>query len=149
MADPLPHPDFDQPGPGREDVEPSDPRSVRALVLDIVGKVQEILRSEFRLATAELLEDLNRLGRGALFAGGAGLAFLLAVGLLLLAVVFALGRVMPLWGSALLVGLVVAGAGGALLFVGLRELRAARSLKPVKTIESVKETARWARDRLS
>jgi hypothetical protein len=55
---------------------------------------------------------------------------------------------MPLWLSALLVGLVIVIAGGILLWSGKNELKADK-LKPQKTIDVVKEDISWMKSQLS
>lgn len=144
MSEPLRFPDEPRPEPPESPAQ----RSFRTLVMEAIGNVQEILRSEVRLAIAELSEDFGRLGKAAVFAVGGGLALLFGVGLILLAAVFALALVMPLWASALVIGAVVSAVAGGMLAAGIARIRRVRSLKPEKAISSVKETAQWARDRI-
>jgi hypothetical protein len=80
---------------------------------------------------------------GFLAAGGAvAYAGLLAI---LAGVVILLDGVMPLWLSALLVGLVVAGVGYFLVRKGLDALKR-EDLTPRETVETLKEDAQWAKD---
>jgi hypothetical protein len=58
-----------------------------------------------------------------------------------------LGQLIPLWLSALVVGLVVAGVGYAVLQSGVSALKQA-NLAPKETIESLKEDAEWAKDQM-
>jgi len=76
-------------------------------------------------------------------AGGAvAYAGLLA---LLAAIIIMLSEVMPLWASALLVGVVVLAVGGYLVYSGLNALKR-EDLAPRQTIETLKEDAQWARE---
>lgn len=121
-------------------------RSFRALFLGALGNVQEILRSEIRLAKVEVQEDLAQFSRAAAVLAVGLVLGLAALGLLLLAAVYALALVLPAWAGALLVAAAVGVLGGALALVGLGRLRRA-SLKPDKALQSLKETVEWARDR--
>lgn len=53
---------------------------------------------------------------------------------------------MPWWASALLVGVVIAGIGGALVWSGLNAIKH-EDLTPRETIDSLKEDARWTNRR--
>ncbi len=69
-------------------------------------------------------------------------AGLLAV---LAGVIVLVGQVIPMWRSALLVGLVVAGVGYFLVRRGLEALKR-EDLAPRQTIETLKEDQQWAKD---
>ncbi|MDP8953205.1 MAG: phage holin family protein, partial [Actinomycetota bacterium] len=80
---------------------------------------------------------------GFLAAGGAvAYAGLLAI---IAGVIFLLGLVMPLWLSALLVGIVVAIVGYFLVRKGLDALKQ-EDPAPRETIETLKEGKEWAKD---
>jgi hypothetical protein len=59
--------------------------------------------------------------------------------------ILGLGQFLPLWLSALIVGLVVGGIGYAVLQSGLSALKRA-NLTPHETIETLKEDAEWAKE---
>jgi xanthine/uracil permease len=63
------------------------------------------------------------------------------------ALILGLGQLIPLWLSALVVGLVVAGVGYVVLQSGVSALKQA-NLAPKETIESLKEDAEWAKDQM-
>jgi hypothetical protein len=123
---------------------PQVQRSIPTVLLDVVNNLQDIIRSEFRLAKTELKEEASRVARPtAAFATGLVLGAY-AIGLFLLASVYGLSVVMPPWLAALLVGAVVAGIAGAFLASAGKELKRFNPT-PEKTIQSVQENLQWAK----
>jgi len=59
--------------------------------------------------------------------------------------ILGLGQLLPLWLSALIVGLVVAVVGYGVLQSGVSALKRA-NLTPQETIETLKEDAEWAKE---
>lgn len=118
-------------------------RPFSAVLHDIVGNIQDIVRSEVRLARTELTEEAAK-ARFALAVFGVGLVMAcLCVFFALLAVVYALSQVMPGWAAALIVAGAV-GAIAALLFgVGIAKFKAMRAAP--KTVASVKENVKWVK----
>ncbi len=118
-------------------------RPISAVLNDIVGNVQDIVRSEARLAKTEITDELKKSGTAGLLIG-AGVMMLAFSGLfVLVAVVAALSTVMPLWAAALIVA---AGEGlMAALSVGLgyKRLKAVRAAP--RTRATLKENIAWAR----
>jgi len=112
--------------------------SVGELFGDLSRQLGALVRQEARLAGTELRAKASNAGRelGLVAAGGAlayaGLLVLLA------ALVMLLDLVLPLWLSALLVGLVVAGAGYALIRRGLDALKQ-QDLQPRTALRSIRE----------
>jgi hypothetical protein len=64
------------------------------------------------------------------------------------AVIMLLGRVIPMWLSALIVGLIVVGIAWLMISKAMTELQRV-DLKPEATVESVKEDAQWIKDQIS
>jgi uncharacterized membrane protein YqjE len=114
-------------------------------ILDrIVSNVQEMIRSEVRLAKSEIKEGGQTAAKaGISLVAGAALAFY-AGWFILLCIVYALTLVLAAWLSALIVGAVLALAAFLALRAGVNKLR--RVQKPVRTIESVRETVEWAKN---
>jgi hypothetical protein len=79
---------------------------------------------------------------------GAGFAGYMVAVLLSLALVFALGAVMPLGWAALIVAVVWAIIGGVLYTVGRNRMKDVDPV-PRQTVETLREDAQWARDRRS
>lgn len=118
-------------------------RPISAVLSDIMGNVQDIVRSEARLAKAEVTQELRK-SASACVLTGAGLVMLAFSGLfVLVAVVAALSLVMPIWAAAL----IVAAAEGlmAALFVSLGVRRFKAMLGAPRTAATMKENAEWAK----
>ena len=93
-------------------------RSIGAVVRDISGNLERIVRGELRFAIAELHVRMQEAGSAAMLLAAGALCAMLAAAFLLLGVMFALAIVMPLWLAALVVGTVVAAGAGALFIAG-------------------------------
>ena len=120
-------------------------RSLGELFSELAQDTSTLVRQEMTLAKTEMSQKASRLGKdvGFLAAGGAvAYAGLLAV---LAGIIVLLGQVIPMWLSALLVGLVVAGVGYFLVRKGLEALKR-EELAPRQTIETIKEDQQWAKD---
>jgi hypothetical protein len=124
-----------------------DDRSLGELFSMLAQETSTLVRQEVQLAKTEMSQKASRVGKdvGFLAAGGAvAYARLLAV---LAGVIVLLGQVIPMWLSALLVGLVVAGVGYFLVRRGLDALKR-EDLAPRQTIETLKEDQQWAKDQM-
>jgi len=104
-----------------------------------------LVRQEIDLARTELTQkipglgkDVGRLGIGAAVAYAGFLA-------LIAAAILALGELIPLWVSALVVGIVVLGAGYILIQRARDGLKRA-DLTPRETIETLKEDREWVKE---
>lgn len=122
-----------------------DERSLGELFAELSRETSELFRKEVALAKAELTQKATQAGVdvGFLAAGGAiAYAGLLA---LVAAVILLLGEAIPLWLSALIVGLLVAAAGGLLVRQGMQRLKQL-SPAPEQTIDTLKEDAEWLKN---
>jgi putative superfamily III holin-X len=116
-------------------------RSVTDVLVDIASSVQDILRSEIRLAQSEVREQLIRVrAAGLLVAVGLG-GGVLSGFFVLLAVFSTLRLLMPPWAAALCIAAAVAVIATVALRAGLRRLERVRPA--LKTVESPKETMEW------
>lgn len=123
---------------------PQIQRSVPEVLQDIVGNLQEIIRSEFRLAKTELKEEASRAAKPAA-TFGAGLVFgFYGIGFLLLASVYGLSMVMAGWLAALIVGAVLAVAAMGLISSSSKKLKRVNPT-PNKTMRSIEENVQWAK----
>jgi uncharacterized membrane protein YqjE len=127
------------------EVEPHN-ESIGGLASELISDVGSLLRSELQLARTEIRSDMAGLGRGAALATVGGVVAVLGLACLLLAAIFALGATMPLSTAALIIGVVVLILGGILALVGVNQLRDAVPV-PDQTIESLREDARWLRNK--
>jgi len=128
--------------------QPRVTRPGSALLADLADQVTRLFRQEVALFKAELMEKLGLIGQGAgAIAGGALIAF---SGWLVLvaAAVLGLSLIVEPWLAALLVGLVLLGVGGALVYFGKRRFDA-ESLALRRTAASLREDEAWVREHLS
>jgi uncharacterized membrane protein YqjE len=119
-------------------------RSVPEVLQDIIGNVQEILRSEVQLAKTELKEEAAEAATPIMTMGVGLVLAAYAVGLLLLAAVFGLTTIMATWSAALLVGAVVAIIAVLLINTGLGGLKRI-NMKSERLIASLQENVRWVK----
>jgi hypothetical protein len=122
--------------------------SLGELFASLARDTSNLVRQEVELARTEITQKATSAGKevGYIAAGGA-IAYL---GLIVLAfaIVWLLAEVLlPLWLSALIVGLVVAAAGYFVLQKGLSDFKRL-NLAPKQTIETLKEDVAWAKDQI-
>ena len=110
--------------------------------------VSRLVRAEVKLAKTEMAEKASKTGKdaGAIVAGGLlAYAGLLAV---IAAIIAGLALFIPLWLSALIVGIVVIAAGALIAKQGLDRLKK-QSMAPEQTIQTLKENVEWAKQQAS
>jgi uncharacterized membrane protein YqjE len=123
---------------------PQTQRSFPDVLQDIVGNLQEIVRSEFRLAKTELKEEAAKTAKPAA-TFGVGLVFAFyGLGFLLLATIYGLSTVMAGWLAALLVGTTLAIFAIALMSSSGKKLKRVNPT-PDKTMRSLEEDVQWAK----
>ncbi len=124
-----------------------DDRSLGELFAELSRETSTLVRQEMALAKVELGQKGSQLGKdiGFLAIGGAvayaGLLVIIA------ALIIILANFIPWWVSALLVGLVVAGIGYALVQKGLSALKK-ENLAPRQTLATLKEDKEWAKEQV-
>src|ERR1700730_3895665 len=122
-------------------------RTAPEVLQDIVGNIQEIIRSEFCLAKIEIKEEVSKASRPAETLGAGIVLSFYALGFILLAVVYALSIVMAAWLAALLVGVLLTVLGIALISSGGKKLKQVNVI-PEKTAASFKENMQWAKNQI-
>ncbi len=125
-----------------------DERSLGELFSDLVRDMGTLVSQELALARTEMTEKASQVGKDIAFLAVGGMvayAGLLAIIAAVIALLAANG--VPLWLSALIVGLVVAGIGYVLVQRGLTALKS-QELAPRQTIESLKEDTQWAKEQV-
>jgi uncharacterized membrane protein YqjE len=126
---------------------PQTQRSVPQVLQDIVGNLQEIIRSELRLAKTEIKEEAVKAAKpAATFGVGLVLGFY-GMGFLLLAAVYGLSAVIAGWLAALLVGAFLAVVAIALMSSGGKRLKQLNPT-PEKTVQSLEENVKWAKHQI-
>ncbi|MET0840409.1 MAG: phage holin family protein [Marmoricola sp.] len=116
----------------------ADP-TLGALVNDLTTQVPELIRSEIRLAQAELTEKGKRAGIGVGMFSGAGLLAFFGFGTLIATAVLALSLVMDGWLAALIVTVVLFVGAGVLALLGKNQVQEATPVVPERAVEGVKE----------
>ena len=114
---------------------------------DLATDMSNLVRQEVTLAKVEITQKAKYVGRnvGYLVIGGAvAYAALLAI---IAAIIMLLAKVVPGWGSALIVGAVVGGIGWMLIGKAMTALQEA-DLTPRETVETLKEDATWMKEQI-
>jgi uncharacterized membrane protein YqjE len=119
-------------------------RSIPEILKDVLTNIQDIVRAEVRLAKAELGEELSSARTAGLLIGVGAVAAIFCALFLLLACVYALGRVMPNWAAALIVAAAVGVAAAVTLGLGLKRFKTIQAAP--KTSASLQENVRWAKE---
>jgi len=119
-------------------------RSISQILQEIVSRVGEIIRSEVKLATIEIKQDLSERARAATFLAAASVLIVLALGFLLLGAVYGLSLAMPSWAAALVVGVTVAIVGGILFYVGQARMKVSPKLE--MTTQTAEDNIRWLKN---
>jgi uncharacterized membrane protein YqjE len=125
----------------------SNGRSMSEVLQDIVANIQEIVRSEFRLAKVEIHEETTKAVRSSIPLVIGVLLSLYALGFILLAVVHALSIVVDAWLAALIVGAGVLVISMILVSVGRKRFKQVKVV-PEKTVVTVKENVQWAKHQI-
>lgn len=125
-----------------------DERSLGDLFSELANETETLIRQEVALAQAELTKKAAKAGMdiGLITVGGA-VAFV-GFQAIIAAIIFGLAHFIPLWLSALIVGVVLAIAGG---LIALWAWKALKSVEPVprQTVETLKEDAKWLKNQVS
>src|SRR5450432_1894244 len=120
-------------------------RTVPEVLQDIVGNIQEIIRSEFRLAKVEVKLEAAKAKSPVIMSMMGGALGLYAFGFLLLTAMLAMATVMTMWMAALIIGGVLAVASLALIGAAKSRFKHVNAV-PERTIESIKENVQWTKD---
>ena len=145
---PLPAPATAARLPEERVVVPAVPAEMsnRELVSHVIENATLLAKKEIELAKIELRKDLKAEVAMAKGLGVAGLCAIWTVSMLLVAGALALGTVMAEWGAALIVAAVVLAVGTVFGLMGWGK----RVQQPLEaTRRSLKEDARWAKERLA
>jgi len=118
-------------------------RTFADILKDAVSNIQDIIRSEVRLAKIETKEELSKASAAGVMFAAAVVVGLFGFGFCLLCAVYALALVMPAWAAALVVGACLLVIGGILLSVGVGRWKKVKM--PQKTMFTVKEDVEWMR----
>ena len=119
-------------------------RPVPEVLRDIVGNLQDLVRSELLLAKTELKERAADAVKVAVTYGMGLTSGFYGVGLLLLAAVYGLTMIMAAWLAALLLGAVLTVIAIALMSAGKKQWK---RLNPGRsnTIQRLEENLQWSK----
>ncbi len=126
---------------------PLDNKPLGDLFSDLASEMSNLVRQEVALAKVEVGQKAKYVGRniGYLVVGGAVVyAALLAI---IAAIIMLLDRVMPSWGAALLVGVLVGVVGWLLIGKAMSALQQT-DMTPRQTVETLKEDATWMKQQI-
>jgi uncharacterized membrane protein YqjE len=112
---------------------------IGAVVHRLSEQLPELVRSEIRLAQAELAEKGKHAGVGVGLFSGAGLLALYGLAGLFTTAVIALDLALPLWLSALVVSVVLLAAAGVAALLGKNQVGRATPAAPERAIAGVKQ----------
>jgi uncharacterized membrane protein YqjE len=126
---------------GTEPRGAGDPRSLGEIVSDISTDLTTLIRQEMDLAKVELKQEFSKAGKGAGMLGGAGVAGLMVLIFLSLALTYLLDNWMPIELAALITAVLWGVIAAVLAKTGKKELDQSNPQLP-KTQQSLKgETA--------
>lgn len=112
--------------------------AIGSVISDISTDLKTLLRQEVELAKAEIQAEVTKVGKGAGMLGGAGFAGLMVIIFLSTALWWALANVMDQSWAAVIVAGVWAIIAAVLFLSGRATLRSI-SLKPERTLNSIKQ----------
>lgn len=139
-------PDYNDAADSREDSTPSE-RSLGRLFSELADDMTVLVRKEVQLARTETMEKVSAATGSVVMMIIGGLLAYAGLIALVIAAAIALGDIMPYWLSSLIVGLVVIIVGAGILAAGRSSLK---NISPVpeKTVETLKEDAKWAKEQV-
>jgi hypothetical protein len=135
---------------------PRDERSIFDLFKEMADEVRLLFRQEVHLARAEMTQKAKAavrhvayiaIGGAVAYAGVLAIIGALSAGMMVLLTWGGLDLATSLWLGPLIVGVVVAIIGYALLRSGMNRLRK-DDMVPHKTTESMRENAQWIQERV-
>jgi hypothetical protein len=119
-------------------------RPLGEIIQDVMRDVGEVIRGEVRLAKAEMGEKVSKAGKAGGLLAGAALFGVMGFAALVFAAISGLSMVVPTWAAAMIVGIFLLGAGGALFAVGRAALKTVTPV-PERTVQTLKDDVEWAK----
>ena len=119
-------------------------RALFDVLRDILRNLQEIFRSEVRLAKVEFREEARQAAASAAWIAAGTIGALSAWAFLLWTIAFALSTRMSMWAATLVLAVVLACVASVLMAAGIRRVKRIHPI-PERTIASIKENVEWMR----
>lgn len=120
---------------------------------DVSGRMtehaQRLVRAEIELAKSEMADKAKRFTKAGVFAAIAGIFGFFAVFGLLIAAIWAIGELLPIWASALIVAVFFLVIAGLFVLLAVRSARKAGSPIPeaaLANIQSIPEDLKTVRE---
>lgn len=126
----------------------ADPRPTGTLLSDAVNQLTRLVRGEVALAKAEVAQNIKNAGLGLGLLVGAVVLSLVALNVLVLALVAALGELIGAGWAALVVGIAILALAGLLAMRGLNALKP-ENLAPSRTVRNVQADAQTIKENVS
>jgi uncharacterized membrane protein YqjE len=123
----------------RTEPDPSAEPTIGGLVHQLSQEIPELVRSEIRLAQAEVTEKGKRVGLGLGMFSAAGLVAFFGLATLVATAVLALAEALPGWTAALIVAAALLVIAGVLALVGKGKVSSGQPLKPERAVAGVQE----------
>ncbi|NYE37859.1 putative membrane protein YqjE [Nocardioides cavernae] len=114
-------------------------QTLGALVHQLSQQIPELVRSEIRLAQAEVAQKGKRVGIGIGMFSVAGLLAFFALAALVTTAILGLAHVVDAWLAALIVAVVLLAAAGVAALLGKNKVAEAAPPTPERAIEGIKE----------
>lgn len=118
---------------------PGEEPTLGALVNQLTTQVPDLIRSEIRLAQAEVAEKGKQAGMGVGLFSVAGLLGFFAFATLIATAVLGLATVLDPWLAALVVAVVLLAATGIAALLGKNKVAQATPAKPERAVEGIKD----------
>ena len=122
----------------RQSTDAAETASAGELVRQAAEQISRLVRDELALARAEMTAKGKQAGVGAGLLGGGGVVALYGVAALIAALILGLATAMPHWLAALIVGVLLLAAAGAMAMMGRDRVKQALPPMPEATVASVK-----------
>jgi putative superfamily III holin-X len=129
--------------PPRSSVVPThseSPASLAEIIGGLAGDIQDLVRGEIALARSELDQKFHRILVAFIWLLGGALLGFAGLVVLLQALAALLAIVLPVWLSALVIGVVVVGMGAVFANSGLGML-SLKELSPDRTVANIQKDA--------
>ena len=121
------------------DARAGEEPTLGALVHELAEEIPELVRSEIKLAQAEVAAKGRKVGLGAGMFSAAGLLAFFGFATLIAAAVLGLAEVLPGWAAALIVMAVLFAASGVFALLGKNKVSEAQPLTPERAVSGVKQ----------
>jgi hypothetical protein len=122
--------------------------SLGELFSELSQEASTLIRQEVQLAKAEVTRKATQAGKEVAFMAAGGFVAYAGFLALIAAAIFGVAEFLPLWLSALLIGVIVAGVGYLILQKGINGLKEINPA-PRRTIETLKEDKEWLKQQVT